>query len=646
MPDRTLTGDEADYEAPVHQLTHSEDDRESSIKPEKRGIVAANRILSVISKRDIHLAYAALVMMLLSMAFAQYTQGTFTAFATSAFKSHSQLAAAGVVSRVFSMVAYMMLPKVLDNAGRISPTVFVCTVLLNVSIVNGDCADHQALSDAMMAGCKNVQTYIGANVFSGMSGTGHELAVQVYIAETTSIVSRAFWNVAADSFSAIVTMYAGSEIGGKVLESWGKEAGWRWGYGMWCIINVVMAIPFIAILYSWHGRVSLDPGREPLPKRQSILYQVFHEFDAIGACLAAATICLILVPLSMAKGQASKWGHSNIAMICCGFVLLVLFVIWSLPARLRPKWLFRPKYPLVPWSVLKDRSILAMFVINCADFMSYGTFTIYFQSFMQVAVRTSPAKASQIDNTLRIVFMATAIIVGLVMRFWTPICAKMGLGEQRLFHTKYPLLIGVPLCALSIGLDINFVQHPRRSSSIASFVIAKALYGIGRGMFQTSQQVAIQAAAKRGELAVATGIYYLAMSLGGAVGVAMAGGVWGNILPAQLAKNLPAESKKLAPVIYGSIAKALTYNPDSEIGLAIVQSYVHTMKILAVVATCLQIPMLVAMFFVRDVALTKEEQIVHGGKRIAMDREKEKTREDERKPVEETEADSLDSHKS
>ncbi len=81
----------------------------------------------------------------------------------------------------------------------------------------------------MMAGCQNVQTYIGANVFAGLSGTAYELSAQIYIAETTNIVSRAIWNVAADGFSSIVTLYSGSEIGGLILENWGYDSGWRWG---------------------------------------------------------------------------------------------------------------------------------------------------------------------------------------------------------------------------------------------------------------------------------------------------------------------------------------------------------------------------------------------------------------------------------
>lgn len=45
-------------------------------------------------------------LMTLAFSFAQYTQSVYTAYATSAFKTHSQLAVAGVVSRVFSIMAY------------------------------------------------------------------------------------------------------------------------------------------------------------------------------------------------------------------------------------------------------------------------------------------------------------------------------------------------------------------------------------------------------------------------------------------------------------------------------------------------------------------------------------------------------------
>ncbi|KIR38305.1 siderochrome-iron transporter [Cryptococcus deuterogattii 99/473] len=618
MSDPHRQQDRIEYDEPnlpslnQHEFEDSSSEFSENRKaPLKRGITSAGRILSVITKKDIRTAYLALTLLALGMAFAQYTETTFTAYATSAFKSHSELAAAGVVARVFSMVTYLILPKVCDNVGRISPWIIISMLIFTV------------LSDAMMAGCKNVQTYIGANVFSGLSGTGYTIALQIYYAETTAIRERALWNVAADSFSAIITLYSGSSIGGHILDNWGTASGWRWGYGMWSIINTVLAIPFIAILFSWRRRARHSTNVPHLPPHTNIVDQLFHEYDLIGSCLLVASVALILIPLTLAKGVASKWTDDNIAMICVGFGLLVLFIAWSTPKRWRPKWLFAPRLPLIPWYTLKNRSLMSMFVINMCDFMSYGAFTTYFQTFLQVAVRTSASKASMIDNTLRIVFQVTALVVGLVMRFWTPACFKLSLGK-RLFHTRYPVWIGIPLCALSIGIDINFVQHPRRKSAIASYVIAKAIYGVGRGMFQTSAQITVQASSRRVSRIIAD---Y-------GCSVAVAGAVWLNTLPDALAKNLPASSVNLVSKIYGSITVAISYDPNSEIGLAILKSYVHTMKILAIVATCLQIPMLISMFFIEDLQLTEDEQIIHAGKRIGLGKEKQE-KVDEREGKEE-----------
>jgi hypothetical protein len=162
-----------------------------------------------------------------------------------------------------------------------------------------------------------------------------------------------------------------------------------------------------------------------------------------------------------------------------------------------------PKFPLIPWYTLKNRSVLAMFVVNLFDFMSYGILSIYYASYMQVAVRVSPAKATMIDNTIRIVFQVTAIVMGLLMRFWTPLCVRFGLGT-RLFHTRWPIWIGIPIGMLSMGLSesredaespkwltsaIHFVQNPRTSSSIGCFVAARLLYGIGRGVSRKSHPI-------------------------------------------------------------------------------------------------------------------------------------------------------------
>lgn len=583
---------------------------EEAHSEQKRGVVAAARIRSVITQKDIHIAYAALTLVALVYAFQTFTQGPYVAYATSSFRTHSQLATARVVQGVFAMTSFAIVPKLLDNISRISPLIFLSMMLII------------AIGDSMMAGSANVHTYIGASVFGGLGGTAYELSTQIYIAETTNIVSRAFWNVALDAVSSIIALYAGAEIAGAVLRDFGQENGWRWGYGMWVIIEVVSVIPFVCILFSWQRRVRVVEARDSLPALppyRSVLVQLFHDYDIVGSVTFVGGLALILVPLSIAGGRAELWTGENIGMICAGGALIVLFVVWSLPTTYRPRGLFQPEFPLIPWHILKNSSVMAMFIVNLFDFMSYGMFSIYFQSYLQVASRFSAAQAAQIDNTVRVVFQVVAMATGLLMRFWTPLCKRLGLGERR-FHTRWPISLGIPLCTLAMGLEINFVQNPLRSSAVAQFVIARGIYGLGRGMFQTTSQVSIQAAAKRGELTIATGIFYLAMSLGGSIGQAGAAAIWTSKLPGALARLLPAESKNQAGAIFGSIVTAMRYDPSTSTGAAVIASYVETMKIIAIAATCLQIPMLISMWFVKSIKLTEDEQVTVGGKRLALDK--------------------------
>lgn len=59
--------------------------------------------------------------------------------------------------------------------------------------------------------------------------------------------------------------------------------------------------------------------------------------------------------------------------------------------------------------------------------------------------------------------------MGLLMRFWKPICRKLGLGE-RTFHTKYPIMIAVPLCTIGIALGkfTSLIENPRTKRLLQS----------------------------------------------------------------------------------------------------------------------------------------------------------------------------------
>jgi hypothetical protein len=93
------------------------------------------------------------------------------------------------------------------------------------------------------------------------------------------------------------------------------------------------------------------------------------------------------------------------------------------------------------------------------------------------------------------------------------------IGMRYTKRAKIWVLIGVPLCVLGQGLQIFFVNiNGERPANEASFIVAKVLVGVGRGLYQTAAQVAVQAVVARDEVAIATGVFFASMNLGGAIG--------------------------------------------------------------------------------------------------------------------------------
>lgn len=88
----------------------------------------------------------------------------------------------------------------------------------------------------------------------------------------------------------------------------------------------------------------------------------------------------------------------------------------------------------------------------------------------------------------------------------------------------------------------------------------------------------------------------------------MSGAIWNNILPDKLAKYLPEESKDKAMGIYKSIVVAQKFAVGTPARVAIDRAYRETQKLLAIAATAALVPMLVIMFALKPVDLTKADE--------------------------------------
>lgn len=202
--------------------------------------------------------------------------------------------------------------------------------------------------------------------------------------------------------------------------------------------------------------------------------------------------------------------------------------------------------------------------------------------------------------------------------------------------SHYWLLAGPPLVIIGQGVMIYLVNMPDGGrASEAAFIASKVVSGCGRAFYQTAAQVSVQAAVTRQDVAVVTGVFQAANSIGGAIGTrygphpyllsvppflvscwsalanrsfSIAGTIWRNTLPSKLESFLPDENKSDALSIFQNIKAAMAYPSGSPARVAINRSYSQSQMILAIVSTAVSAPNLIIMFFMKKIKLDEEDE--------------------------------------
>ncbi|KAK7210026.1 hypothetical protein V2G26_017204 [Clonostachys chloroleuca] len=566
----------------------SEPDRPKQENVKSVGVVQSD-MLKRAGKKWVITAFIGIYIFTFIDTFNKYSTSTYSAYATSSFKGHSLLSASRVVETIAGLLAYPIIARLSDMFGRFE--LFTFSIFLSI------------LSLVLLAACTNIETYFVGGLFDSIGSVGFGITQQIFIADLTGLRNRGIWLSLPETLSAIPTLYLGTIVAQAFLD----HSTWRWGYGMWAIVTPVLAIPLLGTLLvrKLKDRKVADVKEATAPKVlrnvrgddalwRKLYVVIWHELDLLGCLLLIAGLSLVLVPVSLTGSQNSAaWGKGNfIAMVVVGAVLFVSFFVWD--ARFA-------KVPFIPFRLVKHKTIIAACVMSCFDFMHYSLFAVFFPSYLQVAGHYSAGHSTRIDNSLRVAFQISSMVGAIGMRYTK--------------RAKLWVLVGVPMCLLGQGLQIYLVNiDGTRSANEASFVTAKALVGVGRGFYQTAAQVAVQAVVERDEVAIATAVFFASMNLGGAIGTSISGAIWrSNLLP-KLTSYLPEKSKAQATKIFGSIVVAQKFAAGTEERAAIDQAYRETQKLLAIASTCVLIPMLVAMWFIKNVDLAaneKEEEEEH-----------------------------------
>ncbi|KAI0393562.1 major facilitator superfamily domain-containing protein [Xylariaceae sp. FL0594] len=412
---------------------------------------------------------------------------------------------------------------------------------------------------------------------------GISYSTTVFIADTSKLKNRGLV-LAYTSSPYIATVW----ITGPMAQSVLNGIGWRWGFGVFAIITPVVCLP-LYFLFAYNQRKAIKMGvLVPKKSGRTLLQSIKHyfwEFDIICLILLSAGFTLFLLPFSIWSNQKYGWKDPlTISFLVVGFVLLAAAVVWE-------KFFAPVKF--MPWELLKDRTVLGACILSAVLFIEFYIWTAYFNSFLQVVLRTNVWVTGYIGNIYSIGSCLFSIPVGYAIR--------------RTGRFKWiALYFGVPVTILAIGLLIQF-RHA--GTSIGWIIFVEILYAFAGGASVICEQVAVMAAAAHQHVAVVLAVEGMFASVGGGIGGSIAGAIWTGVFPQKLMEYLPEESKDNFAMIYGDLKTQIDYPVGSPTHNAIARAYGDALRNMFIGATALTSIGLVAVFMWRDIKVKNLKQV-------------------------------------
>ncbi|KAI1304323.1 siderophore iron transporter mirC [Xylaria venustula] len=577
--DSTRTPSDDETKDDVHAAADGGRPASSGTEETQEGVKAMEAISMAWSKWGLIAAYCGIFLMAFTTSLEGQVTYSVVAFATSSFSSHSLIATVYVIQGVVNAVIKPPMAKIADVFGRLEA--FTICILLYV------------LGYIQMAASANVQTFAAAQIFYSAGSTGLQILQQVFIADTSDMPNRALFSSLPDT-PFLVTTWIGSIIGGAIVAS----STWRWAYGIWAIILPVVFLPLALTLFL-NGRRAKKLGIQPEKRKfaeggpLATVVALWNQLDIGGIILLSASFALILIPLTLTKTTPGGWHSATIiVLIVVGGVLLIVFPFWEGSKKLAP-------HPLIALELLKSRTFCAGCLVGFFYFLVfYLSVQPYFYSYLLVVQHQSIAAAGHITQVFSFSSTVTSIVVSLLIKYTR--------------HYKYFVTSGALVYLLGVGL---MIRYRTMDASVGSLVGTQIAVGIGGGMLNVPAQLGVQASASHQQVAAATAVYLTMVEIGGAVGAAISGAVWTQLIPAKLAEYLPADLAPQAHTIFGDVTVASNYTMypvDSPARMAINRSYQETVQVLLTIAISLSAPLVVLSFAMRNYKLDDIKQGVKG----------------------------------
>ena len=220
-----------------------------------------------------------------------------------------------------------------------------------------------------------------------------------------------------------------------------------------------------------------------------------QKIDYLGAALLTAAISAWLV-LSSSGGRDFAW-DSSVAL----FLLVAGLVFSGLTAWVE----HRAPAPMLPLHLFANGTVLGGLLLAATNALCTFGASLLLPLYFQYIKHSSAALSGLLTTPFLLAFVVLSYAGGKISR---------ALGR-----TKPTMLVAVAACAIGLGL----LATMRAATPVVLCEIYSVLLGGGIGLVQPNITVAIQNAAERRDVGVATGSMLLFRAIGGAFGATLAG---------------------------------------------------------------------------------------------------------------------------
>ncbi|KAB8246773.1 major facilitator superfamily domain-containing protein [Aspergillus flavus] len=377
------------------------------------------------------------------------------------------------------------------------------------------------------------QMLVGRSL-QGVGGGGITALTNVIVTDLVPLRERGKY------FGILNAMWSLGSVMGPILGGgFAQNVTWRWVF----YIN----FPFIGI-----GTilVILFLRLRPVP---TTFIEKLRQIDYAGIILFTGSLSSFLIPLTWG-GVSYDWDswHTLVPLLI-GVIGLVLFVLYEH---------YVTKVPVIPTSLFSNRTANITFLETVLQGLVLWCQLYYLPLYYEAVKGYSP------------------IITGVALFPGTftvaPFAILTGALVTYTGHYRWAIWLGWTLSTLGNGL----LCYIKPSTTVPAWVFLTMVSGMGLGFLFPSLAYSVQASMDDDNLAMASALFSFFRTLGQAIGVAIGGVVFQNLMHKNLLKYAALASKADAySQDAAELVQVIKYMPDDEVKANVQVAYTDSLRI-------------------------------------------------------------------